>query len=133
MAYAWNDSLSTGNPSVDLEHKRLIEQVNRLLDAMKEGRGKETIGPILAFLGRYVEEHFRHEEAAFARLDCPEKTANIRAHAEFRKTVAELSARHAREGSSPALSIELKNRLGDWLVNHIKTVDCKLGAMARAA
>ncbi len=33
MAYAWNDSLSTGNPAVDAEHKRLIEQVKRLLEA----------------------------------------------------------------------------------------------------
>ncbi|MFN3683980.1 MAG: bacteriohemerythrin [Fimbriimonadaceae bacterium] len=133
MAYAWNESLSTGNPAVDAEHKQLIQQVNRLLDAMKQARGKEEIQPILSFLGRYVDEHFRHEEAAFARLDCPEQKANVRAHAEFRKTVDELVARYQREGASPSLTIELKNKLGDWLVSHIKNVDCKLGAIARAA
>ncbi len=133
MAYAWNDSLSTGNPAVDAEHKRLIEQVNRLLEAMKQARGKEVIEPILQFLERYVDEHFRHEEAAFARLDCPEQKANLRAHAEFRQTVAQLVARYQKEGPNPSLTIELKNKLGDWLVSHIKNVDCKLGQIAKAA
>ncbi|MCX7799544.1 MAG: hemerythrin family protein [Fimbriimonadales bacterium] len=133
MAYVWSDSLATGNPCMDLEHRTLLEQVNRLLGAMREGRGKDAIEPMLAFLARYADEHFRHEEAAFARLDCPVKLENAREHAQFRKTLAELQARYARDGGSAALSIDLKNRLGDWLVSHIQRLDRELGAMARAA
>lgn len=38
----WNDSLPVGVDAMDLQHKKLVNLINQLFDAMKEGKGKTS-------------------------------------------------------------------------------------------
>jgi hemerythrin len=44
--FAWDESLSVGYEPIDEQHKRLIALINKLHDAMIEGKGQEVLGEL---------------------------------------------------------------------------------------
>ncbi len=127
MAIPWNpETMSTGDAVIDAQHRKLIDGLNRLLDAMKEGKGKAEIEGLLEFLGGYAATHFKHEEGCMARRNCPVADANKKAHAGFIDTFSGLSERISKEGPSLSLVVEVQNKLGEWVRNHIIRIDTHL-------
>jgi hemerythrin len=126
MAFAWNDSLTTGVATLDQQHRELFRQVAALGEAMSKGKGREELGRILDFVGSYVKTHFAEEEKAMERFACPVAAANKQAHAQLLATFTSLRKRFDESGAGPAIVIEISNTLGNWLVEHIRGVDLKL-------
>lgn len=62
MILNWDNSLSVGNDNIDNQHKELFYRLNKLLEAMKEGKGKSEVINTLDFLEVYVIKHFNYEE-----------------------------------------------------------------------
>ncbi|HEU0264647.1 MAG TPA: bacteriohemerythrin, partial [Geobacterales bacterium] len=58
----WNDSYSVKISLFDDQHKKLIDMINDLHDAMKVGKGKEAMGVVLGRLADYTGNHFAAEE-----------------------------------------------------------------------
>jgi hemerythrin len=58
----WGPKLSVGVPQIDDQHKKLIELVNRLNEAMIAGHGRDLIGSTLSELVKYTQYHFACEE-----------------------------------------------------------------------
>ena len=58
----WNNMLSTGVTEQDNQHKKLIDLINQLNDAMQAGKGSEVLGKVLAELVNYTVFHFGYEE-----------------------------------------------------------------------
>ena len=54
--------METGVPVVDGDHRALIDQINGLSDALRQGAAKDKLAASLMFLNRYVREHFLREE-----------------------------------------------------------------------
>src|SRR5690349_10560035 len=63
----WGPKLCVGIKDIDDQHKKLVEIVNKLNDAMVAGHGREVIGPTLGELIRYTQRHFADEERLMAR------------------------------------------------------------------
>ncbi len=126
MAIRWNDSMATGNSEVDRQHQEIVRQINGLSEAMKQGKGREEIGRLLDFLGRYAVDHFAKEEAVMARLACPAADANRQAHRKFLERFKELRKQFDAAGASARLTIEIHGELSQWLVQHIMGIDTKL-------
>lgn len=124
----WNDALKIGLPEVDQQHKRLIDQLNRLVDAMQANRGAAEIQEIVRFLDIYVEQHFNYEESCMHRFNCPVGAQNQAAHAHFIKVLTEVKTELRSTGASLALALKVNGQLLDWFVNHIKKVDIQLKA-----
>ena len=123
----WDEALlATGIPSVDEQHRELIGMVNRLHQALAAGTGKEEIRPLLEFLGHYVRTHFQEEEELMERCQCPARGPNKAAHAQFLKGLNELTASFEFGGATTPLLLQLRQSVGDWLVNHIQAVDTRL-------
>lgn len=122
----WNDSLKIGVPEIDRQHKQLIEQLNQLVDAMHNNRGKDEIQEIVKFLDLYVSQHFSFEEGCMNRCRCPVASQNAAAHAYFIKVLSEVKAELRNKGTSLTLAIKVNEQLLDWFVNHIKKVDIQL-------
>ena len=59
---AWNDSYSVKVKQMDEQHKKLVEMINQLHDAMKVGQGKQVVGDVLNALVSYTKTHFASEE-----------------------------------------------------------------------
>lgn len=119
----WNRQLELGIPSIDSQHKKLVEMLNTLFDGMHAGQGKETLGGVLRGLIAYTTTHFKHEESLFTTFGYGERLAHKREHEKLVEAVLEIQAKY--EAGSGALSIEVMNFLKRWLSEHILGSDKK--------
>jgi hemerythrin-like metal-binding protein len=126
MAITWDKSLATGSLSVDRQHQELFRQVNALSDAMKRGKGHDTIGRLLDFLAQYAVRHFAEEEEVMEATNCPAAAANKAAHAQFLVTYSGLRKQFDGAGAGPSLVLQIHRLLSEWLVQHIKGIDVQL-------
>lgn len=117
----WTDKLSVGNAQIDSEHKKLVDLVNRLHDAMKAGKAKEEIGGVLSELVNYTMVHFKNEEALMAKGGYPNLAAHQKEHQDLKLKVQDLLKKY--NAGSVTLGIETANFLRDWLQKHILETD----------
>lgn len=121
----WKKVYETGIVALDNEHRQLIEQINRLYEAVRDKRGEEVLRDILTMLEGYTGDHFEHEEKVMAEYGFPGLAEHQAIHQSLRDTVQELVA---REGTgTQELAQELLKFLRSWLLEHIVEVDKKYG------
>ena len=119
----WNDSLSVNVAEIDRQHKKLIDMINELNDAMKVGKGKEVLGKIVSGLVSYTVTHFKTEERYFDQLGYPETDSHKKEHVAFVEKVTDLKNKF--ETRNLLLTIEVMDFLSDWLRGHIMGTDKK--------
>jgi methyl-accepting chemotaxis protein len=117
----WSDDLSVGVPAMDQHHKKLIDLINQLHEAMKSGKGREGVGIALEELGKYVEYHFSAEEKLMKQHRCSGLPEQQAAHGQLIEKVNALRRDFAN--GQQGLGVEVLNLLKDWLVNHIQKKD----------
>jgi hemerythrin len=128
----WTTELETGHASVDNDHRKLVESLNALEAALREGAGKEKIAAMIGFLNQYAREHFKREEEHMQRTNCPAYAENCREHKAF---VSRLNAWVLRLNDKPSttLVLEVHRETVAWIRAHIIKVDCKLRGCQRSA
>lgn len=67
MGIEWSSYLATGVDWQDSHHRELFKRINRLLDAMASGYGKEEVANLFNFLDQYFVVHFEAENEAMER------------------------------------------------------------------
>lgn len=120
------DTMATGHDVVDDQHRKLIDMVNQLEEAVEQGRGREGVDRLLNFLGDYAAKHFSMEEKLMTATHCPAAEKNREAHKAMFETYKKWRENYDHHGFDPQLVIELKNILSEWLVQHICKIDCTL-------
>jgi hemerythrin-like metal-binding protein len=65
----WRPEYACGQPTVDIQHRYLIDLANLACHASSSGMGDRVAGAILKGLARYTEEHFAFEERLLAQMD----------------------------------------------------------------
>ncbi|MDR3139258.1 MAG: hemerythrin family protein [Treponema sp.] len=131
MDYVWDSSLETGNELIDSQHKALFIAVNNLLEICRKGKGKEEVSKSLDFLTQYTIKHFFDEEQLQQKYKYPDFPIHKKYHDDFKVTVRDLSHELIMKGATDRLIEELKNKIGGWLVTHIKGQDAKVAAHIR--
>jgi hemerythrin len=126
MLIQWSEKFATGVESVDLQHKELINQLNRLHDAITSGMGKEVVQRILDFATRYAEQHFAHEESCMDRYRCPMASENRAQHVLFVKRMQTLREQMETHEPRSEEILALYREIHAWIQNHILKVDCAL-------
>jgi hemerythrin-like metal-binding protein len=123
----WSDAAySVKNSTIDSQHKRLIEMINELNEAMASRNGFDVTDRVIEKTLEYTFYHFQNEEALMDKFSYPEMAHHITQHETFRKKIATLKKQAGEHvGTVPR---ELLLYLRDWLLNHIIHVDKKLGA-----
>lgn len=131
MAYMeWRSRLEVGHAKIDGEHRSLVEALNRLHAAMKQGKGREEIEGILLFLKDYTANHFRGEEALMMAHHYPGTRTHCAIHADLMKQVGDLIRDY--QAGRRLLTTAVLDFLEDWLVTHIMGEDKALGEFLRA-
>lgn len=128
--FKWKEEYSVKVTDFDDQHKKLINLLNRLFDAMGAGKGKEMVGPILTELIDYTVVHFKAEEKVMFTHAYPDMKAHIEEHELLKKRVYAFKA-DFDAGKAP-LTIEVMNFLKDWLTNHIVDTDKRYGPYMNA-
>jgi hemerythrin-like metal-binding protein len=121
----WDESLSVGIAEIDDQHKRLVNMINELYDAMLQKKGKAVLSQIIKEMAEYAAVHFATEERYFVRYFYPETDSHRKEHREFKKKVEELRARF--EADEIGIAGEVIDFLSTWLKAHIKGSDKRYG------
>jgi hemerythrin len=122
----WDESMTTGVPKIDAQHKKLIAKYNEFYAAVTDGSGRIIISEILDFLQFYATWHFGEEEACMNDYQCPVAQANKQAHAYFVALFGQFYE-DWQQSSLDADEVQAAcTKLGDWIDNHIRRVDTQL-------
>lgn len=127
--FQWNDSFSVGIPSIDSQHKVLVDYLNQLHDGMMSGAGSQALGSILTGLIKYTDEHFKHEEQLFKQYNYSEAASHTLEHQNLVKQVVDFNNKF--QAGQATVSTDILNFLKDWLMNHILKVDKKYSAFLK--
>jgi hemerythrin len=121
MLIEWEDIYSVGIEEFDNDHKKLIELINRLHQAMLDKKAKEVLGEIINELVDYTIYHFNKEEAMFDAKGYSKSDEHKEKHSSLVSRVAQL--KEDFESNKIALSMETLKFLQDWLMEHIVKED----------
>ena len=128
MRYVMDSSFLTGCELVDTQHRQLFEAINSLLDACASGsagdeRAQEGLKKSLDFLSDYTVKHFFDEEQLLKKHGFTDLGHHHQYHEAFKKVVRDLSHVFIFQGVSTNLITEVENKIGSWLIEHIKGQD----------
>lgn len=126
----WKDSYNLGITRIDEQHKKLVEILNTLYNAMAEKQTKEKLATIISELKSYTIFHFTSEENMLQSYGYPELPGHKKIHITFVDKIEEYRKRQAAGDTS--LSVELVVFLKDWLIKHIQGTDQKYALHLKA-
>jgi hemerythrin len=129
--YIWDESIATGIPEIDLQHKQFFVVLHDFADDLERGTGANSLKKMLMFLKYYGEWHFGKEEGCAARHVCPMAKTNIQAHHKYMETVDALITQCRNSVVTEELAHSAYEALTDWLVNHIMKIDKQIGTEIR--
>lgn len=124
MLIEFDDSLITGNDTIDEQHKELIKRINDLVVSCKDNDGKVKAIKMLDYLDEYTNFHFTAEEALQKKFGYPDYDKHHAKHEEFKNTIKELfEYLDELEGPNKDFTDKVQANVVDWLFNHIKSAD----------
>ena len=132
----WTEDLAVGVEKIDAQHKELFEKINDLVAAVKQSVCKYKIGDVIRFLEDYVVFHFGEEERYMLKFGYPDYQVHKAQHEKFIANFQELKKELPKleGGSKPGsydLSVETNKVVVDWILDHIATVDKRLGVFLK--
>ncbi|HYH39231.1 MAG TPA: hemerythrin family protein [Azospirillum sp.] len=130
-AIAWRRQLSVGQPSIDDDHKHLIEYLNEL-DAALNARVymPARVAKTLMKLLEYTHQHFQREEKIMEKVHFPKLEEHRQRHVAAVKAIGDLSNVFAKEPTR-ANGERIYAFTADWLVNHIIMEDTQIAPYVR--
>jgi methyl-accepting chemotaxis protein len=126
----WGKDLEFGVPSIDNEHKKLMDLANRVYAMVKTVDDPKVLTAAFSELRGYASRHFTQEEEFMVRIDYPETEEHRHQHQIFIERLDAL-AEDYRTGA-PIRGIDVIGLLGSWWQSHIKGSDGKVAVFAAA-
>jgi hemerythrin len=123
--FAWNYRYSVGVPEMDAQHRKLIDLLRILYEAVSAGEGEAVVGGVLHDLIEYTQVHFADEERLMALNAYPAYERHRARHAELTAQVLELQRRY--EAGELVFGMEVMGFLRRWLLDHIQAEDQHYG------
>ncbi|MGB8517742.1 MAG: bacteriohemerythrin [Gallionella sp.] len=112
--------MNTGIEVIDGQHKKIVEYVNQLEDAMSRGGKRKPIENAIVKLVNYTVSHFAFEESIQEKAQYPFLRAHKRVHDVLVKRITDFQARF---GLGEEVAGELHKLMSTWLLNHIRYDD----------
>lgn len=123
MKIEWHPTLATGDAQIDAHHRAMLEQINELIDACKQGRETGAVREMLGFLQQYVQEHFAAEESYLRQHQVVNLHEHCRQHQQLKKQLEELEKTCGQEGISLGVVTNSLKLTYLWLKEHIQIMD----------
>lgn len=118
---AWDERYSVGVPSIDSQHKKLLEIANDLYKACRTGSADKAFADAVHGAVDYVKVHFAFEEGLLQAHGYPDFAAHKKEHEAFVLDVI----RQVQEFTSgkPFVPNAFVRSLRDWTLQHIAMTD----------
>ncbi len=125
--YEWDDKYSIGIPWIDIQHQKLLELINTLLDSIIKAKKIDEAGKLMKFLQNYTKAHFGTEENFMRKHEYPGYASHRKEHAKFIKTIDNFYDEYKSHGATSELIKKMANILWEWYKNHILGSDYAFG------
>jgi hemerythrin len=125
IGFEWTPDISVNNATIDTQHQELLAHINTLLAIVSGVESEETLEETIAFLDRYIAEHFLYEEAYMEESSYPDIEAHKKIHADFNEQYEIFKKKLRDSGPSQSLVLDVETYLGTWWINHIGVDDKK--------
>lgn len=116
MLFSWKDSFSTGNKTIDEQHRELFVNLNSITDSSDLNK----LNRVIMKLFTYTRKHFQEEEMLMKKINYPHREEHKKLHTELISGLNKLI-------ETPFESTERIARFREffykWLVEHIGTHD----------
>ena len=113
----WTSDFSVGVEEIDIQHKKLVNMINELYEAMTNGKGNSKLEEIINRLADYCVYHFATEEKYFDKFGYPDTENHKKIHNDFIEKVSIFKTEF--ENKEVLLTNEVLEFLSSWIRNHI--------------
>ncbi|MBN1589824.1 MAG: hemerythrin family protein [Pirellulales bacterium] len=114
----WKNYYSVNEPSLDAEHKQIINCINDLYSALNDPKRVDLTKQILDALVQYTQTHFEHEEKLLKEVGFPTLDAHKALHDEMKRKTFGLRTHWTLVTNQDVLVF-----LKDWWIGHIQGED----------
>jgi hemerythrin-like metal-binding protein len=126
----WDKRYELSIATIDDQHKKWIELMERVRQSAEDSQKLENISNILSEMVAYAGFHFQYEERLFKELGYAETKAHEQRHRDFERNVVVLQEA-LKAGQIPMVATLLKD-MQTWLIEHICQEDKKYAALFQA-
>lgn len=126
----WSPDLEVGVDEIDHQHRTLVTIVNRLYEAIVDGREKSTLNELIKELEHYTGYHFATEEALMKAYGYEFMAYHQADHRSMSLQIRNFLAAPEQNFANPQSVFEF---LQHWLIEHIAGADRHLGEAIRNA
>ena len=120
----WNEAFRVGVASVDLEHRALIELINRLHDMLGDRQDIDSVVSMLGEIYAQIAAHFALEEKYMRDSGYPHYAAHKDDHEHLLDELRDIMDRVEDAGSYD--EAKLAGELQAWFTEHFQTHDARL-------
>jgi hemerythrin-like metal-binding protein len=120
----WRDEFCLGIPSLDHEHRELIELINSLHEDLYHPHSETSVMEFLGEIFAKVSAHFAHEEKLMRDNDYPEYDDHKRDHERLLDEIRDLM-----DDYEDGVYVDVEGfakKLEPWFSEHFKNRDAKL-------
>jgi len=119
----WGPTYATGIPSIDNQHKELVDLTNKLYHACLNRKEDmdTTFKTAMSRLVEYVRYHFSDEQTLLKRIKFPNYMEHKKEHNDLIKEILEAAKKY-----NAGISIvpnQFVRTLKDWIFSHIAVLD----------
>ena len=115
----WVPDLNTGIDEIDVQHRRIVDYINRLYE-LRKTPDRQSLAEVIGETVDYTLSHFAFEEAMMEEAGYMFSGPHKRVHELFTRRVGEMQARFE---AGEDITNELHGMLSRWLFNHIRNED----------
>ena len=124
----WSDDFLIGIEEIDYEHRRLVDDINKLHRELLEHVDMERIENTLGRIHARMQAHFALEEHVMVSHDYPHYPEHKAEHERLLDEYTELMTKFER-GPNLVDQEAMEGMLRRWIVDHILTSDKKMSLM----
>lgn len=120
----WSEKYATGHAGMDHGHRRLMELINQLAEAMEDNKPMSFCSELLERFIAHTRTHFLAEEQLMDRIRYPKAKAHKALHEMLVKDV--LAFKESYDSGENAQFVTLLVILDSWLERDISVADKEL-------
>lgn len=122
----WDNNFAVNIPSIDAEHKKIFDILNRAFSAKETGRGSDFVERLLEILIDYSISHLAHEEKLLVKYQYPAAEEPMQEHRDYVQKVSQMQADTLSEKEIRLQ--QLIEFLKGWWIHHVQMEDKKYSA-----
>jgi hemerythrin len=120
----WKDEFNVGIPSVDHEHRELVEMINALYADLSRPESDDTVMDFLGEIYAKISAHFALEEKIMREQKYDQFVDHKQDHERLLDEIRDIMDYY--EDTVAFDEQELERRLTAWFTEHFKTKDARL-------